>query len=165
MSGKFEKDSFGHPQLGGVAEALRATLEEKAGVKCRTAKLGIPQRAAGHIASKTDRDNAYLAGCRAVQLAVEGATGVMVTLTREGPADCPKFGTGTAPLAAIANNEKKLPREWINEGGTLPNEKFIEYARPLIQGEVNPPFEGGLPKYVRLEKHPVEKKCPPYEAS
>ena len=87
----------------------------------------------------------------------------MVTLTREGAADSPKFGTGTAPLADIANNEKKLPREWINEAGTLPNEKFIEYAKPLIQGEVNPPFEGGLPKYVRLEKHPVEKKCAAYE--
>jgi 6-phosphofructokinase 1 len=165
MSGKFEKDSFGHSQLGGVAESLRAIIEEKAGVKCRTAKLGIPQRSAGHCASKTDRDNAYLAGSRAVQLAVEGATDVMVTLTREGAADSPKFGTGTAPLADIANNEKQLPREWINEAGTLPNEKFIEYARPLIQGEVNPPFEGGLPKYVRLEKHPVEKKCPPYEVS
>jgi 6-phosphofructokinase 1 len=163
MSGKFEKDAFGHTQLGGVVEALRAIIEEKVGVKCRTTKLGTVQRAASHIASRADRDNAYLTGSRAVQLAVEGQSDVMVILTRDGAGDSVKFGTATVALADVANNEKKLPREWINEAGTLPNEKFIEYARPLIQGEVAPPFEGGLPKYVRLEKHFVEKKCPAYE--
>ncbi|MBM3888423.1 MAG: 6-phosphofructokinase [Verrucomicrobia bacterium] len=163
MAGKFEEDAFNHKQLGGVAEALRAIIEEKVGVKCRTSKLGNIQRAAGHLASRADRDHAYMAGARAVQLAVEGQTGLMVTLTREGEGDGVTFGTGTAPLSEVANNVKRLPREWINEAGTLPNEKFIEYARPLIQGEVSPPFEGGLPKYVRLEKHFVEKKCPAYE--
>ncbi|MCX6898393.1 MAG: 6-phosphofructokinase [Verrucomicrobia bacterium] len=164
MDGKFVKDAFGHTQLGGAAESIRSIIEKEAGVKCRTAKLGVIQRSASHSASKTDRDNAYMAGARAVQLAVEGQTDVMVTFTREGSGDGVKFGTGTAPLAEIANNEKLLPRDWINERGTLPNEKFIEYARPLIQGEVTSPMEGGLPKYVRLEKHLVEKKCGEYGA-
>ncbi|MCX7825288.1 MAG: 6-phosphofructokinase [Verrucomicrobiae bacterium] len=164
MAGKFEEDAFKHKQLGGVAEALRGIIEEKVGVKCRTSKLGNIQRVAGHLASRTDRDHAYMAGARAVQLAVEGQTGLMVTITREGDGDGVKFGTGAVALAEVANHVKKLPREWINAAGTLPNEQFTEYARPLIQGEVAPPFEGGLPKYVRLEKHFVEKKCPAYEA-
>lgn len=164
MDGKFVKDAFGHTQLGGAAESIRSIIEKEAGVKCRTAKIGVIQRSASHCASKTDRDNAYMAGARAVQLAVEGQTDVMVTLTREGAGDSVKFGAGTTPLAEIANNEKRVPRDWLNEKGTLPNEKFIEYARPLIQGEVTPPMEGGLPKYVRLEKQLIEKKCGEYGA-
>jgi len=164
MDGKFVKDAFGHTQLGGAAESIRGIIEKEAGVKCRTAKIGVIQRSASHCASKTDRDNAYMAGARAVQLAVGGQTDVMVVLTREGAGESVKFGTGTASLAGIANNEKLLPRDWINERGTLPNEKFIEYARPLILGEVTPPFEGGLPKYVRLEKRFIEKKCGDYGA-
>jgi ATP-dependent phosphofructokinase / diphosphate-dependent phosphofructokinase len=164
MAGKFAKDAFGHTQLGGAAESIRGIIEEEVHVKCRTAKLGVIQRAASHCASKTDRDNAYTSGARAVQLAVEGQSDLMVTLTREGAGESLKFGTGTAPLAEVANSEKMLPREWINEAGTLPNEKFIEYARPLIMGEVAIPHEGGLPKYTRLEKHFIEKKCAAYGA-
>ena len=87
----------------------------------------------------------------------------MVTLVR-GDTDHYTCETGLAPLAEIANGVKKLPREWINEAGTLPNEKFVEYARPLIMGEVAIPHEDGLPKYSRLEKHLIEKKCPEYGA-
>ena len=164
MAGKFSKDAFGHTQLGGAAESIRGIVEEEVHVKCRTAKLGVIQRAAAHCASKTDRDNAYMSGARAVQLAVEGKTDVMVILTREGSGENIKYGTGTAGLSDVANNEKMLPRDWINEAGTLPNEKFIEYARPLILGEISIPHEGGLPKYARLEKHLIEKKCPEYGA-
>ena len=72
-----------------------------------------------------------------------------------------KWTTDLQPLGDIANVEHKLTREWISEDGFLPNQKFLEYARPLILGEVQVPIEGGLPKYVVLEKSLVEKKLPP----
>ena len=72
-----------------------------------------------------------------------------------------KWSTGLQPLADIANVEHFVPRDWISEDGYLPNEKFVAYAQPLILGEVKPPVEGGLPKYVVLEKTKAEKKLPP----
>jgi 6-phosphofructokinase 1 len=72
-----------------------------------------------------------------------------------------KWTTGLQPLADIANVEHFIPRDWISEDGFIPNEKFMEYARPLIEGEIKIPVEGGLPKYVSLEKSKVEKKLPP----
>ena len=82
--------------------------------------------------------------------------------------DCPrsrtspyKWTTGLQPLGDIANVENLVPRDWINADGFLPNEKFIEYARPLIEGEVKVPTEGGLPKYVELDKVRLEKLLPP----
>ncbi len=72
-----------------------------------------------------------------------------------------KWTTGLQPLQDIANVEHLVPRDWISEDGFLPNEKFIEYARPLIEGEVKVPTEGGLPKYAVLEKVRLEKKLPP----
>ncbi|HOB99642.1 MAG TPA: 6-phosphofructokinase, partial [Verrucomicrobiota bacterium] len=71
------------------------------------------------------------------------------------------WSTGLHPLAEVANVEHFVPRDWVSEDGFMPNEKFIEYARPLVEGEVKVPMEGGLPKYVTLEKSPVEKKLPP----
>ena len=69
-----------------------------------------------------------------------------------------KWSAGLQPLADIANVERLIPRDWVAEDGFLPNDKFVEYARPLIEGEVKIPTEGGLPKYVALEKSKVEKK-------
>ena len=72
-----------------------------------------------------------------------------------------RWATDLQPLADIANVENMVPRDWISEDGFLPNEKFVEYARPLIEGEVKVPLEAGLPKYITLEKVRVEKKLPP----
>ena len=86
----------------------------------------------------------------------------MVKIVREAQPDgSVKWGTGLQSLADIANVEHFVPRDWISEDGFLPNEKFVEYARPLIEGEVKPPVEGGLPKYVELDKTKVEKKLAP----
>ncbi len=157
---KSRLDAFGHPVLSGAAEHLSDILQDKLKLKSRSVKLGYAQRAAAHHASGTDMAEAVACGEAAVRAAVEGQSGVMVKLIRNetGPYRCT---TGLQDLAQIANVENPLPRDWLTEDGFLPNEKFIEYARPLIQGEVAVPVDGGLPKYVSLEKHPVEKKLSP----
>lgn len=153
-------DAFGHPVLSGVAEYLEGLVTDKLKVKARSVKLGYAQRAASHFASSTDAQEAAACGEAAVRAAADGKSGFMVKLVRMQN-DPYKWTTDLHPLDDVANVEHKVPREWISEDGFLPNEKFVEYARPLIQGEVKVPVEGGLPKYIVLERSPVEKKLPP----
>lgn len=156
-------DSFGHAQLGGAGEYLKSLVEQNlAGIKARVAKLGITQRAAAHAGSKTDADEAFLAGQAAVKAAIKGETDVMVTLLR-GDADHYTVETGLAPLSEIANGVKKLPREWINEDGTSMNHQFVRYAQPLIQGETPVPYDNGLPVFAKFEKDRVEKLLGAYQ--
>ena len=155
-------DAFGHAQLGGAAEYLMRLVEQHVGVKARTAKLGIAQRAAAHCSSKTDSDEAFLAGQAAVKAAIAGETDKCVILVR-GETDHYTCETGLAPLGDIANGVKKLPREWINEDGVSMNFQFFRYALPLIQGEVPVAYDNGLPLFARLEKHRIDKVLPPYE--
>src|SRR4029077_16801113 len=117
---------------------------------------------AGHLASLTDANNAFACGEAAVKAAISGQSGFMVKIVRTAqPNGQLRWTTDLQPLADIANVEHFVPREWVSEDGFLPNEKFVEYARPLIEGEVKFPAEGGLPKYVTLEKSKVEKKLMP----
>lgn len=153
-------DAFGHPILSGAAEHLAELVQEKLKLKARSVKLGYAQRAAGHYASLTDVVEATACGEAAVRAAVGGQSGFMVKLVRRQNNPY-QWTTGLQPLGDIANVEHLLPREWINEDGFLPNDRFVEYARPLIEGEVKPPMEGGLPKYVALAKHRLDKKLPP----
>jgi 6-phosphofructokinase 1 len=159
---KTRVDAFGHPVLSGAAEALADIVEAKLGTKTRTVKLGYAQRAAAHFSSATDSNNAYACGIAAVKAAVDGQSGFMVKIVRKTDGNnAIQWDTGLQPLGDIANVEHFIPRDWITEDGFLPNEKFIEYARPLVEGEVKIPIEGGLPRYVALEDAPVEKKLPP----
>jgi 6-phosphofructokinase 1 len=158
---KTRLDAFGHPVLAGAAEKLKQIVQGKLNTKTRTVQLGYAQRAAEHCASQTDRTNAFACGEAAVRAAVSGQSGYMVKIVREGTNGAVKWGTGLQPLAEIANIEHFVPRDWISEDGFLPNERFVEYARPLIEGEVKYPTEAGLPKYVVLEPSKVEKKLPP----
>lgn len=159
---KSRLDSFGHPVLAGAAEKLKQIVQGKLNTKTRTVLLGYAQRAAEHFASLTDSNNAFAAGEAAVRAAVAGQSGFMVKIVRRVQSDnLVKWGTDLQPLSDIANVEHFIPRDWISEDGMLPNEKFVEYARPLIEGEVKIPVEGGLPKYVSLEKSRVEKKLAP----
>jgi 6-phosphofructokinase 1 len=156
-------DAFGHAQLGGAGEYLKSLVEQNLpAVKARVAKLGIAQRAAVHAGSKTDSDEAFLAGQAAVKAAINGETDKMVTLLR-GDGDHYTCETGLTPLSEIANGVKKLPREWINEDGVSMNFQFLRYAQPLIQGETQVPFENGLPIFAKLEKVRVDKTLAPYE--
>ncbi len=155
-------DAFGHPVLAGAAEKLKQLVQGKLNTKTRTVLLGYAQRAAAHCASLTDATNAFACGEAAVRAAVDGRSGFMVKTVRETqPEGAIKWSTGLQPLADIANVEHFVPRDWISEDGFLPNDKFVEYARPLIEGEVRAPTEGGLPKYVTLEKSRVEKRLAP----
>jgi len=156
-------DAFGHAQLGGAGDALAEIIGSNIpGVKCRVAKPGLIQRSAATAASKTDADEAYMAGEAAVEAAINGETDKMVTLLR-GDKDIYSCETGLAPLADVANSIKKLPREWINEDGTSMNFQFLRYAQPLIQGEVVVPRDNGVPSFARLDKVRVDKVLPAYE--
>jgi 6-phosphofructokinase 1 len=150
-------DAFGHSQLGGVGDYLRALAEESLQVKARSVKLGMAQRAAVHCSSQTDNDEAFLAGKAAVQAAINGETDKMVTLLR-GEGDNYSCETGLADLAEIANGVKKLPQDWINEDGVSMSYNFYKYALPLIQGEVQVPFENGVPALVQLKRVKAARK-------
>jgi len=154
-------DAFGHAQLGGVGEYLKAVIEENLEVKVRTNKLGYAQRAAAHCSSLTDNNEAYEAGIAAVRAALNGETDKMVTLLR-GDTEFYSCETGLSPLSEIANGVKALPESWINEDGVSMNFQFIKYALPLIQGEVEVPFEKGMPKFAELKCVRMPKKLDSY---
>jgi 6-phosphofructokinase 1 len=161
-SGKFSKDSFGHVQLGGVAEMLKAVIEKEVGVKARFNKLGTNQRSAMHFASLTDMKEAYMCGTAAVKEALKGINGKMITLVRK---DKPKYKclTGLAELSDVANGEKKVPAEYINEQGNGVTKEMLKYVRPLVQGEVKIEIgDDGLPVYMRFRRRHVNKKLPEY---
>lgn len=158
-------DAFGHARLGGVGEYLREIIDTHIpAVKTRVASLGIAQRAAAHCSSKTDNDEAFLAGQAAVRAAVNGETDKMITLVR-GETEHYTCETGLAPLADIANAIKKLPREWINEDGVSMNFQFLRYAQPLVQGEVSVPYDTGLPIFAHLDRVRVEKLLATYDSA
>jgi 6-phosphofructokinase len=156
-------DAFGHAKLGGAGDALGEIIEAHIpGAKVRVCRPGLAQRAAAHLLSKTDVDEAFMAGQAAVRAAVGGETDKMVTLLR-GESDHYTCETGLAPLSEIANGVKKLPREWINEDGVSMNFQFLRYAQPLIQGEAVLPYDNGVPIYARLDKVRVDKVLPGYD--
>jgi 6-phosphofructokinase len=160
VGGQFGQDSFGHVQLGGAGETLRSIVESEVKVKARTNKPGTFQRAAMHFASKTDADEAYMVGVAAVEAAMGGQTRKMVTLVRQGrgPQD---YGctTGLADLSAVANGEKPVPRDFINDAGNQITQKMRDYLVPLLRGEVAVRMGGdGLPQYVRLERALVPRR-------
>lgn len=154
-------DAFGHVQLGGVADYLQSLIQERLEVKVRTNKLGYAQRAAAHCSSLADNEEAFMAGQSAVRVAIEGETDKMVTLIR-GDSDFYTCDTGLTPLSDIANGVKPLPESWINEDGVSMNYQYVKYALPLIQGEVEVPYENGIPKFCELTKVRVTRELDPY---
>ncbi|RKX83728.1 MAG: 6-phosphofructokinase [Spirochaetes bacterium] len=152
QKGEFAKDAFGHTQLGGAANYIKELIERDVKVKARFAIPSTIQRNGIHFASKTDSDEAYIAGQKAVLHALNGVTGKMVTLVRES--DRPyKCTTGLANLSSVANGEKYFPKEWISKDGFFVTDGFFSYARPLIEGEVKPLIKDGLPDFMRFKKH------------
>ena len=145
-------DSFGHIQLGGLASYLAKISNGRTNAKVRGIELSLLQRCASHCASKADLDEAFMVGKIAVESAVAGETDKMVAL------DCSREnGVYTCnykliPLTDVANHEKKVPLEWINEEKNGVTQEFINYALPLINGEVSRPTELGLPRFARLNK-------------
>ena len=153
------RDAFGHAQLGGVAPALANMIKDELGYKYHWAVSDYLQRAARHIASGTDVEQAYAMGKAAVEFAVAGKNAVMPTIVRDSSAPY-QWHIGEAALADVANVEKKMPRDYITEDGFGITQAAREYFAPLILGEDYPPYHNGLPAFARLEKHLVEKKLP-----
>ncbi len=151
------KDAFGHAQLGGVAPLIANLCREKLGYKYHWAVADYLQRAARHIASRTDVEQAYAVGRAAVELALSGKNSVMPTIVRKS--DQPySWEIGTAELKDVANVEKKMPANFISEDGFGITEACRRYLLPLIAGEDYPPYRNGLPDYVRLRNIAVDKK-------
>jgi len=145
------KDAFGHAQLGGLAATLAAVLKDKTDAKVRGIEFSLLQRCAAHVASQEDVNEAYLAGQIAVQVAVDGTSDKMVAFER-APGSEYKCNIKLIDLSVVANSEKTIPREWINDEGNGLKQEFIDYALPLIQGESRPVFEDGLPRFTKLKK-------------
>jgi ATP-dependent phosphofructokinase / diphosphate-dependent phosphofructokinase len=151
------RDAFGHAQLGGVAPVLARIVKEALGYKYHWAVADYLQRAARHIASKTDVEQAYALGRAAVELAIAGKNAVMPIIVRKS--DSPYvWAIGEARLSEVANVEKKMPREYIGEDGYGITAACRRYLAPLIQGEDYPPYENGLPRYVQLKNEAVPKR-------
>ena len=157
--GSFAKDAFGHTQLGGAADTLRAIIEKEVGVKCRTNRAGTAQRNAMHFASATDVAEAYRVGKAAVEAALAGEHAKMVTLIREASDRDYRCTTGLVELSKVANGEKFVPREFINQAGNGVTDAFRDYLRPLVQGQAAVDIgPDGLPVFVRLQKLGVAKR-------
>ena len=151
------KDAFGHSQLGGVGQVVAQLIKDKLGYKYHWALADYLQRAARHLASKTDIEQAHALGVTAVDLALQGKNAVMATIERL--ADKPyRWQIGHAPLAEIANVERKMPPEFISPDGFHITEACRTYLQPLIAGEEPPPYRDGLPDYIRLKNIAVPKK-------
>lgn len=150
-------DAFGHAQLGGVAPVIANLVKSALGYKYHWAVSDYLQRAARHIASKTDVDQAYAVGKAAVEFAIKGKTDIMPIIVRKS--DKPyKWSIGEVSLAKVANKEKLMPRNYISKDGFHITAVCKQYLLPLIHGEEYPPFKNGLPQYVKLKNILVPKK-------
>lgn len=140
-------DAFGHKQLSGCASTLANIIAKETGLKTRAIEFSTLQRAATHLASLTDINEAEMVGMKAVEAANNNETGVMITINRENSKEY-QSKTNTFDIHNIANIEKKVPLEWIDTDNNQMKEDFISYAKPLIQGELLPIFKNGLPQHL-----------------
>jgi 6-phosphofructokinase len=151
------KDAFGHAQLGGVGPVVAQMTQEAFGYKFHWAVADYLQRSARHVASKVDVEQAYAVGKAAVELALKGKNAVMPVIVRKS-AKPYRWSIGEAPLTAVANQEKKLPRNFITADGFGITAACRTYLQPLIRGEDYPPYRDGLPTYVTLKGVSVVKR-------
>ena len=140
-------DAFGHKQLTGTASYLANFVAGEVGCKTRAIELSTLQRAASHLASRVDILEAYQVGGAAVKAADEGDSGKMVVIERFSD-DPYQSGTEVKDVHKIANGEKLVPRNWVNQEGTYVTEEFITYVKPLIQGDVSPVMVDGIPRHL-----------------
>lgn len=140
-------DAFGHVALSGAGRVLESLVKERVGCKVRSIELNLPQRAASHIASLTDISESVSVGRSAVSYAIDGKSGVLITIDRnEGEEYSVSYGA--ADISKIANEVKAVPRHYINEAGNGVTDECIAYLSPLIMGEVSPEYENGMPKHI-----------------
>ena len=149
-AGSDSVDAFGHIQMTGAATYLANMIHDKLGIKTRAVELSTLQRAASHLSSKVDIDEAFAVGGATIKAADEGCTGVMVVIDRVSD-DPYQSTTSVFDVHRIANDEKVVPREWINEDGDNVTDEFINYAQPLIEGTLLPVMVGGVPRHLVLK--------------
>lgn len=158
------KDAFGHVQLGGVAPFVAKMIKDELGYKYHWAVADYLQRAARHIASATDVEQAYAVGAAAVNFALAGKNAVMPTIVR-GKGKRYSWKIGEAKLSDVANVEKMMPRNYISRDGFHITDEARAYFSPLIQGEDYPAYKNGIPQYARLKKQLEKKKLKKWKAS
>ncbi len=156
------RDAFGHAQLGGVAPVVANIIKESLGLKYHWSVADYLQRAARHVASKTDVEQAYAMGEAAVEYALAGHNSVMPTIERVSNTPY-SWKVGMAELANVANVEKMMPEDYISKDGFGISDACREYLSPLIEGEDYPPYKNGLPDYVRLKNIGVPRKLGGFE--
>ncbi|MEK9575730.1 MAG: 6-phosphofructokinase [Gammaproteobacteria bacterium] len=156
------RDDFGHAQLGGAAPVVANLIKDNLGYKYHWAVADYLQRAARHLSSESDVEQAYALGKAAVEMALEGKNSVMPAVIRTSNNPY-KWEIGSGELKDIANVEKMMPMEFISEDGFGITAQCREYLQPLIEGENYPPYKNGLPDYVVLKKEMVAKKLPDFE--
>lgn len=143
------QDAFGHTQLGGTAKIIEILVKQRFGIKVRGIELNTPQRCASHILSKTDIEEAFKVGYTAVESAILGKTGVVIAIKRIS--DNPyKVFYEAVDVDKVANVAKTVPDDYINDRGNFVTEKFINYIKPLVEGEIYPEYENGVPKFLVL---------------
>lgn len=143
-------DAFGHRYLSGAAKLLEDIVKERIGCKTRSIELNLMQRCAAHILSQTDIDESFMIGAFAARCALSGQTGKMAVFKREEGSEY-RIDTEIGNIEDIANKEKVVPREWINEAGNNVTQQAVDYILPLIQGEVDYPTKNGLPVHLSLK--------------
>ena len=143
-------DAFGHKQLSGAAKVLEGFVKSEIGCKVRSIELNLPQRCAAHIASLTDITESVSVGRGAVEAAIAGKTGIMMTFVRSDEGGY-SVSVGSADIAGIANGVKSVPRDFINAEGNYVTEPCIDYLKPLIVGEVACEYEAGIPKHIIIK--------------
>jgi 6-phosphofructokinase 1 len=145
-------DGFGHAQLGGLVALLANIVKERTGAKVRGIELSLLQRCGAHLASETDIEESFMAGKAAVENAVAGITDKMVAFERETVDGRYACKTKLLNLTDVANYEKKVPLEWINDAHNGVKHEFVDYALPLIQGETKMVKVDSLPRFAKLKK-------------
>ncbi|MEW7977895.1 MAG: 6-phosphofructokinase [Candidatus Sedimenticola endophacoides] len=157
------RDSFGHAQLGGAAPVVANMIKDALGYKFHWAVADYLQRAARHLASESDVEQAYALGAAAVEKALEGKNSIMPTVVRESSTPY-KWSIGEAPLSEVANVEKMMPMDFISGDGYGITDKCKEYLYPLIKGEAYPEYDdNGMPKYVTLKNQSIPRKLESFE--
>jgi 6-phosphofructokinase len=156
------RDAFGHAQLGGAAPVVANMVKDELGLKFHWAVADYLQRAARHLASETDVEQAYAVGKAGVEFALNGDNSIMPAIERISN-DPFEWKVGKAPLSEVANVEKMMPMNFISDDGFGITDACKEYLLPLIQGEDYPPYKNGLPEYVTLKNISIDKKLPDFE--
>jgi 6-phosphofructokinase 1 len=156
------RDAFGHAQLGGAAPVVANMIKDELGLKFHWAVADYLQRAARHLASKTDVDQAYAVGKAGVEFALEGDNSIMPSIERVSN-DPFEWQVGKAPLSEVANVEKMMPMDFITDDGFGITDACKQYLRPLIMGEDYPPYKDGMPDYVTLKNISIDKKLDDFE--